>query len=78
MIQQKHPNGHFSQIQLAVGYLLVSSGIPFCDFVVYNFKALILIIIRTKFDELYYHKNLNKLNTFYKDYMLPKICESDQ
>ena len=45
---------------------------------VYNFKELILIIIGTKFNELYFHKRLNKLNTFYKDYMLLKICESDQ
>ena len=34
-----------SQIQLAMG---LSSGIPLCDFVVYDFKG--LIIIRKKFD----------------------------
>ena len=37
-----------------------------------------LIMIRTKFDELYFYELLSKRNTFYKNYMLPKICELDQ
>ena len=46
------------------------------DFIVNDFKG--LIIIRAKFDDLYFHILWNKLNIFYKDNMLPKICESDQ
>ena len=42
VLKQKHPNGYFFQIQLA---MRLSSGIQLCDFVVYNFKGLILIII---------------------------------
>ena len=55
---------------------MVLFDILLCGFVSYTFNG--LIIIRRKFDELYYHERLNKRNTFYKDYMLSKIRESDQ
>ena len=62
VIKQKHPNGYFSQIQLSIG---LSSDIQLCDLMVYNFKGLILIIIKKG---LYFLKVLNKLYKYYKDY----------
>ena len=46
VLKQKHPNGYFSQIQLSIG---LSSDIQLCDLMVYNFKGLILIIMRKRF-----------------------------
>ena len=37
-----------------------------------------LLLVRTELDELLFHELSNKLNTFRKDYMLSKICGSDQ
>ena len=62
VLKQKHPNGYFSQIQLSIG---LSSGIQLCDLMVYNFNGLILII-RTWFDEFYFHKVLHKLNKYFQ------------
>ena len=79
VLKQKHRRWLFFPNSISNGIIFwYLQAFPFCDFVVYNFKELILIIIGTKFNELYFHKRLNKLNTFYKDYMLLKICESDQ
>ena len=43
--------------------------ITFCDFIVYTFDG--MIIIPTQFDEDF--SLLQKLNSFYKDLMLPKL-----
>ena len=45
--------------------------ITFCDFIVYTFDG--MIIIRTQFDENYFYSLLQKLNSFYKDFVLPKL-----
>ena len=45
--------------------------ITFCDFIVYTFDG--MIIIRTQFDEDYFFSLMQKLNSFYKDFMLPKL-----
>ena len=47
------------------------SQITFCDFIVHTFDG--KIIIRTQFDEDYSFSLLQKLNLFYKDFMLPKL-----
>ena len=62
-----HPNGYYTQIQMAMGL----SQIIFCDFIIYKFDC--MIIIRTQFDEDYFFSVMQKLNSFYKDFMLPKL-----
>ena len=71
-LKQKHRNGNFPLIKLAMAI----SRVPLWDFVVWlSFNE--LLIIRTEFDELFFHEFLNKLNIFYKGYMLSKICGSN-
>ena len=67
VLKKDHPNGYYTQIQMAMGL----SQITFCDFVVYTFDD--MIIIRTQFDEDYFFSLLQKLNSFYKDFMLPRL-----
>ena len=67
-LKKTHGNGYYTQIQLAMGL----AGVKFCDFIVYTFKG--MIISRTAFDEEYFEKLVLKLNMFYKQYMLPKLC----
>ena len=69
-LKKDHPNGYYSQIQMAMGL----SGAPFCDFIVYTFKG--LIIARTLFDNEYFINLIQKLNTFYRKYMLPRIINN--
>ena len=47
------------------------SQITFCDFIVHTFDG--MIIIRTQFDDDYFFSLLQKLNSFYKDFTLPKL-----
>ena len=49
------------------------SGFGTCDFVVYTFKG--LIIVRTEFVVSYFDV-IQKLNSFYKKVMLPRIVSS--
>ena len=44
------------------------SGFDTCDFVVYTFKG--LSIVRTEFDVSYFESLIQKLNSFYKKFML--------
>ena len=50
------------------------SGFDKCDFVVYTFKS--LIIVRTEFDASYFDSLIQKLNSFYKKSMLPRMVSS--
>ena len=65
VLKKDHPNGYYTQIQMAMGL----SQITFCDFIVYTFDG----IIQTQFDEDNFLSLLQKLNSFYKDFMLPKL-----
>ena len=47
------------------------SNVQFCDFVVFTFKG--MIIVRVPFDKIYFELIVQKLNWFYKRYMLPKL-----
>ena len=67
VLKRDHPNGYYTQIQMAMGL----SQITFCDFIVYTFHG--MIVIRTQFDEDYFSSLLQKLSSFYKDFMLPKL-----
>ena len=49
------------------------SQVTFCDFIVYTFKA--CIIIRIPFDIMYFKDVVNKLNLFFIKYLLPAIVE---
>ena len=49
-------------------------GASYCDFVVYTLKS--LLVIRIKFDELFFTEVTQKLNNFYKNFLLPKIMDS--
>ena len=68
-LKPDHSNGYFSQIQMAMGL----SQAKFCDFIVYTFKG--MIIIRTEFEPTYFVELINKLNMFYKTYMLPELTQ---
>ena len=65
ILKKSHSAGYYSQIQLAMGL----SGFETCDFVVYTFKG--LVIVRTEFDVSYFDSLIQKLNLFYKKFMLP-------
>ena len=47
------------------------SNVQFCDFVVFTLKG--MIIVRVPFDKKYFEILVQKLNWFYKRYMLPKL-----
>ena len=47
------------------------SGAPYCDFIVYTFK--VLIIVRTPFNNEYFVNVIQKLNIVYRKYMLPLL-----
>ena len=64
ILKKSHSTGYYSQIQLAMGL----SGFDTCDCVVYTFKG--LVIVRTEFDVSYLDSLIQKLNLFYKKFML--------
>ena len=69
-MEKSHSTGYYSQIQLAMGL----SGFDTCDFVVYTFKG--LIIVRTEFDVSYFESVMQKLDSFCKKFMLPRMVSS--
>ena len=68
-LKEKHSNGYYSQIQMAMGL----SQLKCCDFIVYSFKG--MIIIRIPFSEIYFIKLTEKLNHFFKRMALPYIIK---
>ena len=67
VLKKTHSIGYYSKIQQAMGI----SGFDTYDFVVYTFKC--LIIVRNEFNGSYFDSLLQKLNSFYKNFMLPRI-----
>ena len=67
VMKKSHSIEYYSQIQLAMGL----SGFDTCDFVAYSFKG--LIIVRTEFDVSYFNSLIQKLNSHYKTFMLPRM-----
>ena len=63
----KREHGYYTQIQMAMRL----SGAPYCDFIVYTFK--VLIIVRTPFNNEYFVNVIQKLNIVYRKYMLPLL-----
>ena len=66
----KKSHEYYSQIQMAMGL----SGAAYCDFIVYTLVG--LIIARTPYDHDRFINIMTRVNTFYKQYMLPKLCTS--
>ena len=46
------------------------SGVSYVDFVYYTFNG--LTIVRVKFDKEHFQKLIVKLNSFYRDYVVPQ------
>ena len=65
--EKDHACGYCTQIQMAMDL----SNVQFCDFAVFTFKG--MIIVRVPFDKIYFELLLQKLNWFYKRFMLPKL-----
>lgn len=59
---------YYSQIKLA----MMLSKLSYCYFKIYTSKA--LPIVRTDFDKLHFLEHVNKLNYFYKNYLLKVLC----
>ena len=70
VLKKSHSTGYYSQIQLAMGL----SGFDTCDFVVYTSRG--LIIVRAEFDISYFDSLIQKLNSFCKKIMLPRMVSS--
>ena len=68
-LKEKHSNGYYSQIQMAMGL----SNSKFCDFIVYSFKG--MFIIRVPFSEIYFIKLTEKLIHFFKNFVLPYLIK---
>ena len=66
-LKKDHPFGYYTQVQMALGL----SGLNYTDFVVYTFKC--MLIVRVQFDGVFFINLVNKLNIFYKDYLLPHL-----
>ena len=49
------------------------SGVSYADFVYYTFNG--LAIVRVKFDREHFQKLIVKLNSCYKDYVVPQILK---
>ena len=70
VLKKTRSTGYYSQIQLVMGL----SGFDTFDFLVYTIKG--LIIMRTEFDVLYFDFFIQKLNLFYKTFLLSRIVPS--
>ena len=70
-LKKDHAYGYYTQIQMAMGL----PNVQFCDFVVFTFKG--MIIVRVPFDKNYFEQLVQKLNWFYKRYMLSKLKQND-
>ena len=68
-LKQKHSDGYYEEIQLCMGL----SGVSYADFVYYTFIG--LVIVRVKFDKEHFQKLIVKLNSFYKDYVVPQVLK---
>ena len=49
------------------------SSVSYADFVCYTFYG--PVIGRVKFDKEYFQKLIVKLNSFYKDYVMPEVLK---
>ena len=68
-LKQKHSDAYYEAIQVCMG----SSVVSYADFVYYTFIG--LVIVRVKFDKEHFQKLIVKLNSFYKDYVVPQVLK---
>ena len=71
-LNQKHSDGYYEEIQVCMGL----SGVSYADFVYYTFIG--LVIVRVKFDKEHFQKLIVKLNSFYKDYVVPQVLKKER
>ena len=50
---------------------MVLSGVSYAELLYYSFNG--LVIVGIKFDKERFQKLLGKLNSFYKNYVVPKV-----
>ena len=68
-LKQKHSDGDYEETQMC----MVLSGVSYADFVYYTFNG--LVIVRVNFDKQLFQKLIVKLNSFYKDYVVPQVLK---
>ena len=66
---QKHSDGYYEEIQMCIGL----SSVSYADFVYYTFYG--PVIGRVKFDKEHFQKLIVKLNSFYKDCVMPQVLK---
>ena len=71
-LKEEHSNGYHSQIQMTMGL----SQLKFCDFIVYSFKGMIIILI--PFGEIYFIKLTKKLKYFFKNFVKVAIFHKNE
>ena len=67
-LQLKKSSRYYTQVQGQMG----DRGYKKCDFVIYTAKDLKIISI--SFDDLFWVSLLQKLVFFYKDHVIPRLC----
>ena len=71
-LKEEHSNGYYSQIQMTMGL----SQLKFCNFIVYSFKGMIIILI--PFGEIYFIKLTKNLNYFFKNFIKVAIFDKNE
>ena len=66
-LKQKHSHGYYEEIQMDL------SSDSYADFVYYTFNG--LLIVGVNFDKQPFQKHTVKLNSFYKDYVVPQVLK---
>ena len=68
-LKQKHSDGYYEETQMCMGL----SGVSYADFVYYTFNG--LVTVKIKFGKEHFEKLIVKLNSFYKDNVVPQALK---
>ena len=71
-LKAEHSSSYYSQIQITMG----PSQLKFCDFIVYSFKGMIIILI--PFGEIYFIKLTKKLKYCFKNFVKVAIFHKNE
>ena len=71
-LKQNHSDGYYEEIQTCMNL----SGVSYADFVYYTFNG--LLIVTVKFGKEHFQKLIVKLNSFYKDYVVPQVLKKGE
>ena len=69
-LEKHHSSGYYSQVQLQLGL----TQLPYCDFVVYTFKG--IIISRIAFNREYFSQLVTSASEFYFKWYLPCLLQN--